>query len=258
MAVTAPAMLKDEADPDPELGASGEKEAEAAAAVVSPRKVSEEEDPRLRWAFVRKVYGILALQLAFTAAIAAVACAVKPVPRFLESGSLASWLVYIAILLSPLLVLWPMLKYREKHPVNLLLLGLFTLCESFTIGVFSSCFLGKVVLQATILTAIAVFSLTIFTFWAAHRGHDFSFMYPFLFASLLVLMAYLVIQIWFPQGRVGMTIYSCIATVLFSGFLVFDTHQLIKRHTYNEYIIAAISLYLDIINLFMAQLPLAA
>ncbi|KAG8051203.1 hypothetical protein GUJ93_ZPchr0009g688 [Zizania palustris] len=53
---------------------------------------------------------------------------------------------------------------------------------------------GKVVLQATILTAIAVFSLTIFTFWAAHRGHDFSFMYPFLFTSLLVLMAYLVIK----------------------------------------------------------------
>lgn len=35
-----------------------------------------------------------------------------------------------------------MLKYREKHPVNLLLLGLFTLCESLTIAVCSSTFLG--------------------------------------------------------------------------------------------------------------------
>lgn len=61
-------------------------------------------------------------------------------------------------------------------------------------------------------------------------------------------------QICFPLGRVGMTIYGCLGTVLFSAFIVFDTHQLIKRHTYNEYVIAAISLYLDVINLFMAQL----
>lgn len=58
---------------------------------------------------------------------------------------------------------------------------------------------GKVVLQAAILTAVAVIGLTIFTFWAAHRGHDFTFMYPFLAASLLVLLAYLIIQvIFFP------------------------------------------------------------
>lgn len=61
-------------------------------------------------------------------------------------------------------------------------------------------------------------------------------------------------QICVPLGRAGMTIYGCLATVLFSAFIVFDTNQLIKRHTYNEYVIAAISLYLDVINLFMAQL----
>jgi protein lifeguard len=51
-----------------------------------------------------------------------------------------------------------------------------------------------------------------------------------------------------------MTIYGFVATLVFSGFIVFDTHMLLKRHTYNEYIVAAISLYLDVINLFMAQL----
>lgn len=56
---------------------------------------------------------------------------------------------------------------------------------------------GTVVLQAAILTAVAVIALTIFTFWAAHRGHDFTFMYPFLAASLLVLLAYLIIQVIF-------------------------------------------------------------
>uniref|UniRef100_A0A0D3HND2 Uncharacterized protein n=1 Tax=Oryza barthii TaxID=65489 RepID=A0A0D3HND2_9ORYZ len=248
------AAAGDAAKPDPEMGVAGEKEVVAEKAPARRKVAAEEEDPRLRWAFVRKVYCILALQFAVTAAIAVVAWAVRPIPRFFAAGSLASWLVYLAILLCPFIVLWPMLKYREKHPVNLLLLGLFTLCESLTIAVCSSTFLGKVVLQAAILTAAAVIGLTIFTFWAAHRGHDFTFMYPFLAASLLVLLAYLIIQICFPLGRAGMTIYGCLATVLFSAFIVFDTNQLIKHHTYNEYVIAAISLYLDVINLFMAQL----
>ena len=54
-----------------------------------------------------------------------------------------------------------------------------------------------------------------------------------------------------------MTIYGFLATLVFSGFIVYDTHMLLKRHTYNEYVVAAISLYLDVINLFMAQLSLS-
>ncbi|KAL6841645.1 hypothetical protein ACP4OV_028584 [Aristida adscensionis] len=232
--------------------------AEKEAAAAKPRKVAEEEDPRLRWAFVRKVYAILSLQFAATAAVSAAACLVHAVPRFFEHGPrAAAWSVYIAILIAPLVAMWPMIKYRERHPVNLFLLGLFTLCCSLSIAVSASTTIGSVVLQAAILTAAAVIGLTLFTFWAVKRGYDFTFMFPFLFTSLLVMMVYLIIQIFFPLGRVGVTIYGCIATVVFCGFIIFDTNMLLKRHTYNEYVIAAISLYLDVINLFMAQLSLS-
>ena len=40
------------------------------------------------------------------------------------------------------------------------------------------------------------------------------------------------------------------------GFIIFDTHMLLKRHTYNEYVVAAISLYLDVINLFLSLMTL--
>jgi hypothetical protein len=33
-----------------------------------------------------------------------------------------------------------MIKYREKHPVNLLLLGLVTLCFSLSIGILTNAF----------------------------------------------------------------------------------------------------------------------
>ncbi|CAO2142139.1 unnamed protein product [Urochloa humidicola] len=235
------------------------QEALAAAEVKEPmKKVAEEEDPRLRWAFVRKVYAILSLQFALTAAVSVAACLVHAVPRFFYSGPPAAvWPVFIVILISPLVVMFPMMKYREKHPRNLVLLGIFTLCCSLSIAVTTSTSVGRAVLQSAILTAAAVLGLTLFTFWAVKKGYDFTFMFPFLFTCLNVLLVYLIIQMFFPLGRVGITIYGFLATIVFSGFIIFDTHMLLKRHTYNEYVVAAISLYLDVINLFMAQMSLS-
>jgi FtsH-binding integral membrane protein len=49
-------------------------------------------------------------------------------------------------------------------------------------------------------------------------------------------------------------VYGCIAALVFSGFIIYDTDNLIKRYSYDEYVAAAIELYLDIINLFQAIL----
>ncbi|KAI8561843.1 hypothetical protein RHMOL_Rhmol04G0373400 [Rhododendron molle] len=78
-------------------------------------------------------------------------------------------------------------------------------------------FLGIPVLLAGILTSIVVISSTL----------NFHFLGPFLFTSLLVLIAFALIQ---------------------------GTDNHIKRFNYDEYIWAAISLYLDILNLFLALL----
>jgi protein lifeguard len=147
----------------------------APAAAAKKVAVAETEDPRLRWAFVRKVYCILALQFAFTAGIAAAACYVRAVQRFLAHGRPAAvWPVFIAVLVSPLIgafppplpsvhsdlvaepekvrltprgwvsftAMWPMVRYRERHPLNLVLLGVFTLCCSLSIAVSASFTVG--------------------------------------------------------------------------------------------------------------------
>lgn len=54
---------------------------------------------------------------------------------------------------------------------------------------------GKVILEAVILTATVVISLTLYTFWAAKRGHDFNFLGPFLFGAIIVLMVFALIQV---------------------------------------------------------------
>jgi protein lifeguard len=56
------------------------------------------------------------------------------------------------------------------------------------------------------------------------------------------------------MGKTGTMVYGCVAALVFAGFIIYDTDNLIKRYTYDEYVSAAIELYLDIINLFIAIL----
>uniref|UniRef100_A0A804M5H4 Bax inhibitor-1 family protein n=1 Tax=Zea mays TaxID=4577 RepID=A0A804M5H4_MAIZE len=57
-----------------------------------------------------------------------------------------------------------------------------------------------------------------------------------------------------PHPRTGTMVYGCIAALVFSGFIIYDTDNLIRVYSYDEYVAAAIELYLDIINLFQAIL----
>jgi len=63
-------------------------------------------------------------------------------------------------------------------------------------------------------------------------------------------------QIFFPLGKVSVMIYGGLASLIFCGYIIYDTDNVIKRYTYDEYIWAAVSLYLDVINLFLSLLQL--
>ncbi|KAG5520398.1 hypothetical protein RHGRI_033095 [Rhododendron griersonianum] len=270
----------------------------------------------LRWAFIRKVYVILALQLLLTVAVATVVVLVAAIPKFIVTTT-PGLLVFIVAQIAPFIVLFPLHRYSNHHPVNLVLLTLFTVLIAFSVGlscsfspdlrfkdaqslnalglplvnpkvfnawmcidrgysvileldmirhllvpwfIISSTALirklinGKVVLLTGILTSVVVVTLTLYTFWAAARGHDFSFLGPFLMVSLLVLIVFSLIQIFIPFGKLGSTIFGLLVTIIFSGFIIYDTDNLIKRCKYDEYIWASINLYLDIANLFLGML----
>ncbi|KAF5462676.1 hypothetical protein F2P56_018664 [Juglans regia] len=214
-----------------------------------------QESPELRWAFIRKVYSILTFQLLATIAVGAVVVFVHPIAHFFVSTG-AGLALYILLILTPFLVMLPLYFYHQKHPFNYLLLGIFTLSLAFVVGLTCAFTSGKVILESVILTTVVVMSLTLYTFWAARRGHDFNFLGPFLFGALLVLVVFGMIQIFFPLGRISVTIYGCLASLIFCGYIIYDTDNLIKRFSYDEYIWAAICLYLDIINLFLALLTI--
>ncbi|XP_018685745.1 protein LIFEGUARD 2-like isoform X1 [Musa acuminata AAA Group] len=238
------------------------------------------ESPQLRWAFIRKVYTIVALQIVITIGVAAAINLIAPVRDFLLDRSTASFAAGVAIMILPFLVMLPMMYFSERHPINFVLLVLFTVCIGFAVGLACTTRGGTAILEAATLTAAVVGGLTLYTFWAAKRGHDFSFLGPFLFAALLALTIFSLIQVrssavlhvadlfsflyvyglslpeqvLFPMGTITTRVFGCISAVVFAGFIIYDTDNLIKRHSYDQYVCAAISLYLDIINLFLALL----
>ncbi|KAJ8747556.1 hypothetical protein K2173_013052 [Erythroxylum novogranatense] len=142
--------------------------------------------------------------------------------------------------------------YHQKHPVNLILLGVFTVSLSFLVGASCANTDGKIVLEALILTSAVVLSLTGYTFWAARKGQDFSFLGPILFTGLIILILSSFIQVFFPLGSTSTAVYGGISALIFSGYIVYDTDNLIKRYTYDQYILASVALYLDILNLFLS------
>ncbi|KAL2923952.1 BI1-like protein [Bienertia sinuspersici] len=207
---------------------------------------------QLRWGFIRKVYGILSAQIVLTTLVSLLTVLYTPINETLRGNS--ALLLFFSIM--PLVLLWPLYIYQQKHPQNFIFLGLFTVCLSLTVGVACANTDGRIVLQALVLTAAVVCSLTGYTFWAAKKGKDFSFLGPVLFASLVGIIFTGLLQVFFPFGSTSVAIMGGFSAIVFSGYIVYDTDNLIKRFTYDEYIWASVTLYLDILNLFLTILRL--
>ncbi|KAH7285095.1 hypothetical protein KP509_33G012500 [Ceratopteris richardii] len=210
------------------------------------------DENALRWAFIRKVYIILSMQLILTAIVAGVVAFYHPVSDFLvRTPGLVIGMSFL-----PFIVLCPLYCYRQSFPLNLFLLSLFTVSLSLIVGMSCAFTQGKIIWEAALLTTAVVVSLTLYTFWATRRGYDFSFLGPILFASLMILIIFIIIQVFFPLGKLSSTIIGGVGALIFSGYIIYDTDNLIKRYTYDEYVWASVSLYLDIINLFLSLLTL--
>mmetsp|Transcript_17522 Transcript_17522/g.44096 ORF Transcript_17522/g.44096 Transcript_17522/m.44096 type:complete len:112 (-) Transcript_17522:81-416(-) len=107
--------------------------------------------------------------------------------------------------------------------------------------------------MATFITAGLFLALTVFTF---QSKWDFSFLGAGLFAAVWVLMLWGIIMACFGGSPAMQYWYCLLGAVLFSLYVVFDTWMLTKVYGPDDYIAASISLYLDILNLFLMVLNL--
>ncbi|KAF0909377.1 hypothetical protein E2562_035818 [Oryza meyeriana var. granulata] len=92
------------------------------------------EGTQLWWAFIRKVCAIVATQLMVTVAVAATVYLVPAIRLFFLARTAASLAAFVLIIVAPLIVMLPTMFLRKRHPINLILLALFTICMSCAIG----------------------------------------------------------------------------------------------------------------------------
>ncbi|WRT69986.1 uncharacterized protein IL334_006979 [Kwoniella shivajii] len=203
-------------------------------------------DSNIRMAFIRKVYSILFVQLLLTSVVS-LGMSYPTVSDFTKQNSWIIWIPLIGSMVSLFMVYWK----RHHHPANLILLGIFTLFEAMSIGFVTSMVEGRIVLQALFLTLGVFAGLTLFTF---QTKFDFSSLAPFLFVGIWGLITASLVQIFLPfNANVDLGI-ACFSTLLFAGFVLYDTQQIMKRLSVDEAILGALTLYLDFLNLFLSIL----
>jgi FtsH-binding integral membrane protein len=104
--------------------------------------------------------------------------------------------------------------------------------------------------QAAVLTIGAFGILTLYAFVSRR---DFSAWGSFLIVGLFVLIGTMFLNLVFRNAVVDLWLAS-VAVLLFSGLLVFDTWRLRNFYGPDEYVGAAVQIYLDLLNMFMAIL----
>ncbi|MDT8438577.1 MAG: Bax inhibitor-1/YccA family protein [Wenzhouxiangellaceae bacterium] len=109
----------------------------------------------------------------------------------------------------------------------------------------------QLVVSAMGATGVAFFALSAF---AVTTKRDFSFLGSFLFAGILVAFLAGLGAIFFNMPMLGLAV-SAIFAVLMCGLIVFQTQQIVRGGERN-YIMATVTLFVSIYNLFTSLLHL--
>jgi len=168
---------------------------------------------------------------------------------WIQANSWILWLNFALSIITLIVLMWK----RRQYPLNFALLGLFTFFEAFTLGLVVSYVDVNTVLQAVVITFGIFVGLTVFTF---QTRWDFTFLAPLLSIGLCSLIMIGLLSWVFPFSSGAQFAYCIIGVIVFVGYILFDTFMIMKRFSPEEYILAAVELYLDIINLFLFILRL--
>jgi len=214
------------------------------------------DDVKIRHGFIKKVYSIVSLQMLITTIIVACVVTIEELKGFFYQNF---WILYLfmAGTFVVMIVLACCESVARKHPINLILLGTFTIFESFLIGAISSRYKTDTLLIAVGITLAVVIGLTIFAF---QTKIDFTGCGVYLFVICLVFFVFGIFAMIF-RSKVLQVVYAAMGAGIFSIYLVFDTQLMMGgKHKYSispeDYIMAALSLYVDIIQLFLMILRL--
>ncbi len=145
----------------------------------------------------------------------------------------------------------------SNSPLGLLSVFAFTGFMGYTLGPVINMYLtmfsngGQIVMTALGATGIIFFALSAYVL---STGKNFTYMGGFLCVGLIAVIVGSVASIWIPALDI---IVAMASALIFSGFIMYETSNIVQGGQ-NNYILATISLYISILNLFMSLLRLLA
>ena len=200
-----------------------------------------------RMAFVRKVYALFFAAILFAVAGVGIGFAVPQIMMAVIEHPWISFFVLMGGVLGAQAV-------RLVPVVNLLALFGFTtltgIIISPAIAIYTQLNHASII-QAGVLTVGIFGGLTAYVFISKK---DFSFMRGMLMTGLIVVFLAAILNLFIAGSSAFAFGISCAALLLFSGFVLYDTSNIIRRYPTNEYVAGALSLYLDAFNIFLALL----
>ena len=208
-----------------------------------------------RIGFIRKVYTILSIQILITT-IFVVATFVSPELRLFMKRTPALIYICLVVYMVSLYSLACYPKVARSVPTNYILLFIFTVSFSYVIAFISAQYDFRIVTSSAIMTLLVVVGLTAYAFYTKT---DFTMLGGLLFSMTLLLIGMIILGI-FITSKFYHTVIAAAILVLFSVYLIYDTQLIIgkksNKYLIDDYILAAVNLHLDIINIFLALMQL--
>ena len=146
--------------------------------------------------------------------------------------------------------------FRRKHPWNLVALSVLTLSLSFMVGVIASSYDTEIVIMAVGITAVVCLSVVLFSL---QTKYDFTSWMGVLFVLTIVLLVFGILCM-FIHNKILSIVYSVMGALIFTCYLAVDTQMLLGNKKLalspEEYVFAALNLYIDITQIFLFILRL--
>lgn len=208
----------------------------------------------IRKGFIRKVYGILFAQLAISFIFITLGTKIfsKTIQTYILKYNIISFIVLIVSII--VLILLCQKNIARIVPLNYILLGIFTLCQSYELLVISALSDPQNVFIALALTVACTLGLSIYA-WLTKR--DFSLLNGWLCSQITLLGISGLFCLFYDPYIV---LYCGSAIELYSIYLIYDTQLILgkfgRKYESEDYIFAAISIYSDIIEIFVNILKL--
>jgi len=231
---------------------------EAAEMPASLKTASED----IRRGFVRKVYGILAIQLVFTTCVAYPVASMSKEALQLEGGMIS--ILSLACLGITMCTIMCCSEYCRIYPWNYCILALLTFGNGLLMGLLCTFYTAPSIVLAAGITGVTFISLTVY---AWNTKSDVTGMGMYVSAAIMVLLLAsfaLVFMQWFGlQMPLFQKAIAVMGAMVFAFYIVYDTQLMLGswgghkvEFSVDDYVFAAINLYLDLINLFQYILEL--